>query len=299
MSNTITAGRFQIATEAPSDAALDTAVGTGVDVVGAPGCSTAHVEPNKEKGFYDVKINGDLIPHLNKKQLEGLHFDQCTAPASSSAAPPLASTVERHPTKGHKDRETTEIKDFKAPGWRRGDTEACFEHANAGAEKTCSKGDTPTGGGGVILYEKGDPKQRRMSFDKNASAVAVDQIKRHIDAGKAVVAGANLPGISKVIDKVRQPVTDHFVAIYGYETDDKGKVIGLLAKDNATNPPTDIRFEVRDDGSIVKPNGGKTGSVADMEYQLSEVRFHTSMPYEGKLRPTNDAGSGMVWWPKA
>jgi hypothetical protein len=297
MSNSITAGRFQIATEAASDAALDAAVGKGVDVVAAPGCDTVHVEPNKVKGFYDVRINGDLITHLSKKQLEGLHLDQCRAPATSSAAPPLASTVERVSTKG--DRETTRIKDFKAPGWRAGDTEACFEHAHAGAEKTCSKGETPTGGGGVILYEKGDPKQRRMNFDKDASAVAVDQIKRHVDAGKAVVAGANLPGVSKVIDKVRQPVTDHFVAIYGYETDSKGKVTGLLAKDNATNPPTDIRFEVRDDGSIVKPTGGKTGSVADMEYQLSEVRFHTSMPYEGKLRPTNDAHTGMVWWQKA
>jgi hypothetical protein len=138
-----------------------------------------------------------------------------------------------------------------------------------------------------------------MNFDKDASAVAVDQIKRHIDAGKAVVAGANLPGDRKVIDPKRQPVTDHFVAIYGYETDKAGKVVGLLAKDNATNPVTTIRFDVRDDGSIVKPAGGKTGSVADMEYQLSEVRFHTSMPYEGKLRPLNDANGGMVWWPKA
>lgn len=299
MSNTITAGRFQIATEAQSNAELDKAVGTGVDVVADAGCSPVHVEPNKDKGFYDVKINGELVAHLSKKQLEGLHLDKCTLPATSSAAPPLAASVERHPTKGSKDHETTEIKNFKAPGWRAGDTEACFEHANAGAEKTCSKGDTPTGGGGVILYEKGDPTQRRMKFDANASAVAVDQIKRHIDAGKAVVAGANLPGIRKVVDKDRQPVTDHFVAIYGYETDAAGKVVSLLAKDNATNPPTNIRFEVRDDGTIVKPSGGNTGSVADMEYQLSEVRFHTSMPYEGKLRPTNDAGSGMVWWPKA
>lgn len=299
MSNTISAGRFQTATEAPSDAALEKAVGTGVDVVASAGCDTAHVEPNKDKGFYDVKINGDLITHLSKKQLEGLHFDQCTAPATSSPAKPIASTVDRHPTKGQKDHETTEIKDFKAPGWRRGDTDACFEHANAGVEKTCSKGDTPTGGGGVILYEKGDPKQRRMDFDANASAVAVDQIKRHIDAGKAVVAGANLPREGHVVDKKTQPVTDHFVAIYGYETDAKGKVVGLLAKDNATNPPTNIRFEVRDDGSIVKPRGGDTGSVVDWEYQLSEVRFHTSMPYEGKQRPTNDEGSGMVWWPKS
>jgi hypothetical protein len=28
------------------------------------------------------------------------------------------------------------------------------------------------------------------------------------------------------------------------------------------------------------------------------VRFHTSMPYAGKLRPLNDAQDGMVWWPK-
>jgi hypothetical protein len=130
--------------------------------------------------------------------------------------------------------------------------------------------------------------------------VAIDQITAHIDAGKAVLAGVNITDYKHVVDPVKQPVTDHFVTIYGYEKDAAGKVTALLAKDNAAGDAPTIRLEARGDGSFVK--AGKRPQpdqpVIKMEYQLSEVRFHTSMPYTGKLRPMDDARDGMVWWPK-
>ncbi|HYN24561.1 MAG TPA: hypothetical protein VES69_05900, partial [Pyrinomonadaceae bacterium] len=66
------------------------------------------------------------------------------------------------------------------------------------------------GGGGVFLYEA---KTRRMKTDKTASDLALTQIRRHIDSGRALLAGVNEPTNPTVIHPKKQPVTDHFVAI--------------------------------------------------------------------------------------
>ena len=105
-----------------------------------------------------------------------------------------------------------------------------------------------TDGGGVILYDdKTGPGSealknpaRRIKTDKDASAVALEQIKRHIDAGRAVVTGVSEPANSRVVDPIKQPVTDHFVSVYGYETDAAGKIVGLYAKDNAAADTPEI-----------------------------------------------------------
>ncbi|HUL65216.1 MAG TPA: hypothetical protein VLW55_11430 [Burkholderiaceae bacterium] len=195
-------------------------------------------------------------------------------------------------------RTVTELKDFNPPGWEQAgkDHKACYKLADKGAAKTASPRETPIGGGGVYLYQS---VAQNMATNKEASALALEQIKAHIDAGKAVIAGVNVPAIPYVIDPVHQPVTDHFVDICGYETDNDGKVTALFARDNALPHAPTIRMEVNADGSIVKPGSvdEKTEHVADMEYQLSEVRFHTSMPYTGGLRPLDDARDGMTWWP--
>ncbi len=189
---------------------------------------------------------------------------------------------------------TVKLQDFKPPGWEaaNGDPAACYRLANEGASKTTRTGETPTGGGGVILYEK---TAQKITTDKNASDVALAQIKRHVDAGRAVVAGVSEPAHSGAVDKTRQPVTDHFVAIHGYETDASGKIVAVYARDNAVSNTAEIRFEVGADGSITKPKDTKRDDYIGMEYQLSEVRFHTGFEYAGDLRPTNDAGKGMVW----
>jgi hypothetical protein len=72
-----------------------------------------------------------------------------------------------------------------------------------------------------------DPEAEKIHTDKDASAVALEQIKRHIDDGRAVVAGVSEPANSTIVDEPRlekgkekegsQPGTDHFVAVYGYE----------------------------------------------------------------------------------
>src|SRR5262249_47487218 len=110
---------------------------------------------------------------------------------------------------------TVKLQDFAPPGWEDagGDPAACFRLACAGASKTAPTG--PTGGGGVILYEA---TAQRIKTDKTASDVeSLEQIKHHIDAGRAVVAGVSEPASSSVVDAKRQPVTDHFVDVNGYE----------------------------------------------------------------------------------
>jgi hypothetical protein len=192
-------------------------------------------------------------------------------------------------------RTTVKLETFDAPGWEAAgeDPSACFKLACEGAQATASKGDSATGGGGVILYEK---TAQRIRTDADASRLALDKIKEHVDAGRAVVAGVNEPATSSVVDARRQPVTDHFVAVYGYEADAQGRITALLAKDNAVAGTAEVRFEVRTDGSITKPaEPGRPDEYLRQEYQMSEVRFHTSAPYAGSSEPTNDAGQRMVW----
>ncbi|WP_280151370.1 hypothetical protein [Piscinibacter sp. XHJ-5] len=192
-------------------------------------------------------------------------------------------------------RTTVKLEGFSAPGWEEagGNPAACFKLACKGAQSTASAGDTATGGGGVVLYEK---TARRIQTDSDASRVALDQIKAHIDSGRAVVAGVNEPSTASVVDAKKQPVTDHFVAIHGYEMDAQGKVTALLAKDNAVAGTAEVRFEVGADGSITKPAEPKRKEeYLRQEYQMSEVRFHTSLPYAGSIEPLNDAGKRMVW----
>lgn len=191
---------------------------------------------------------------------------------------------------------TVKLKDFVAPGWEdsAGDPAACYKLACAGVKSSLKEGESSSGGGGVILYEKVEQKIR---FDKDASKLAVEQIKLHIDSGRGVLAGVNEPGHNSVVNADSQPVTDHFVAIYGYETDSHGKIIALLAKDNATTKVSEIRFIVKDDGSIIKPKEKRPAGeeYLQQEYQLSEVRFNSTLPYKGDLKPKNDAGQIMFW----
>jgi len=192
-------------------------------------------------------------------------------------------------------RTTVKLENFDAPGWEAaGDNPAaCFKLACEGAQATASASDSATGGGGVVLYEKA---ARTIETDADASRLALDKIKEHINTGRAVVAGVNEPATSSVVDARRQPVTDHFVAVYGYETDAQGKVTALLAKDNAVAGTAEVRFEVLADGSITKPaEPRRADQYLQQEYQMSEVRFHTSVPYTGSSEPTNDAGKRMVW----
>ena len=189
---------------------------------------------------------------------------------------------------------TVKLQDFAPPGWEDagGNPAACFRLASAGASKTAPTGESVTGGGGVILYET---TAQRFKTDKTASDVALEQIKRHIDAGRAVVAGISEPASSSVVDAKSQPVTDHYVAVNGYETDADGKIVGLYAKDNAVAGTAEIHFVVGADGSITKPKDTSRTDYIRAEYQLSEVRFHQGFEYTGNLRPTDDAGNNMVW----
>jgi len=55
-----------------------------------------------------------------------------------------------------------------------------------------------------------------ITTHKDASAVALAQVKAHIDAGKAVIAGVNIPAVTYAIDKNTQPVADHFIDILSH-----------------------------------------------------------------------------------
>ncbi len=191
-------------------------------------------------------------------------------------------------------RITTKLSGFAPPGWEAagGNEAACFKLACQGADKTAKPGETSTGGGGVILYEA---VQKRIRTDKDASDLALAQIKRHVDAGRALVAGVSEPAHSGQVDKDKQPVTDHFVDIYGYETDEGGRITGLFARDNAVGGTAEVRFNIAADGSITKPADPTRKDYIAAEYQLSEVRFHSGFEYTGALRPKNDADKSMVW----
>ena len=204
-------------------------------------------------------------------------------------------------TKNHGgEAKTVKLKDFHPPGWPPGAKDACYRLSNAGVSDTVPAG-TKVDTSGVILYD--DKKSdliahpaRRFKTDQDASAVALEQIKRHVDDGRAVIGGVSEPASGHVEDKEKQPCSDHFVAIYGYETDAKGKIVGLYAKDNAVGGAPDIYFKVGADGSITKPEDPRAPSdYMKQEYQLSEVRFHEGFEYKGALRPTNDDGAPMVW----
>lgn len=310
MSHEVSATKFQTAVSLPNEADFDALVGAdGVDVAAPAGCSAVHVARSTDaKATYDVSINGQLYKHLSKDQIKGLHVEQCAGdkkPAPASDKKDGAQVLQPADPKLVTRREkgggvtVTELKNFNPPGWEDAgeDHQACYKLSVKGAEKTCAKGDSPVDGGGVILYPK---VAGTITTNKDASAVALSQIKAHIDAGKAVIAGANIPAITYAVDKKSQPVTDHFIDVYGYEADSKGKVTAILARDNAVAGAPAIRMEVGADGSITKAGSvdPKTKNVAEMKYQLSEVRFHTSMPYTGGVRPMNDEQKGMVWWPK-
>jgi len=195
---------------------------------------------------------------------------------------------------------TVKLKDFHPPGWPAGAKDVCYRLTNEGVTGTVPAG-TKVDTGGVFLYD--DKKSdliahpaRRFKTDKDASAIALEQIKRHVDDGRAVIAGVSEPASGSVENEGSQWCTDHFVAVYGYKTDDKGKIIGLYAKDNAVGGAPDIYFKVNADGSITKPEDPSAPSpFMKQEYQLSEVRFHEGLEYKGALRPTNDDGEPMVY----
>ena len=146
----------------------------------------------------------------------------------------------------------------------------------------------------MILYRA---EKQRIKTEPTASQVALEQIRRHVDAGRAVVAGVNEPANPHVVDPIKQPVTDHFVAVYGYETDSTGRITALFAKDNAVGGTAEVKFDVAANGAIGKPEEPKRPSVLAEEYQLSEVRFHTGFEYTGDLRPLTDLKE-LMFWPK-
>jgi hypothetical protein len=165
------------------------------------------------------------------------------APGPSGTGHTTGTKQVEHTPKGG--GETVKLKDFKPPGWEdaAGNPAACYKLACSGASQTAPAGQSVTGGGGVILYDDKTglgseiikkPAQR-IHTDKDASAVALEQIKRHIDDGRAVVAGVSEPANSTIVDGPRlekgkekedsEPATDHFVAVYGYEIVN-GKIVG-------------------------------------------------------------------------
>jgi hypothetical protein len=192
-------------------------------------------------------------------------------------------------------RTTTKLVGFAPPGWRPGPEDQCGTLAREGADLTAAPGQSSVGGGGIVLYEA---VARRFVTDRTASEVTLEQIRRHVDEGRALMAGVSEPGHGRVIDARRQPVTDHFLDIYGYETDSTGRIVAVLGKDNAIAEVGEVRFVVGPDGSITKPaEPGRPDEEEYLrqEYQLSEVRFHSGHEYTGPRRPTNDADRVMFW----
>ena len=192
-------------------------------------------------------------------------------------------------------RVVTKLSGFAPPGWEDadGNEAACFKLACAGADKTTKQGRDSD------RRRRGDPLREVEAEDhdrqgRQRPGTRPDQAPRRRRAGtcrRDQRAGQT----ADVVDNAKQPVTDHFVDIYGYETDETGRITGLFAKDNAVGGTAEVRFNVAADGSITKPAQPNRKDYLKSEYQLSEVRFHTGFEYTGALRPKDDTKNLMVW----
>jgi hypothetical protein len=183
-----------------------------------------------------------------------------------------------------------------------GNPEACYKLACAGASQTAPAGQSVTGGGGVILYDDKTGlgseiiKRPAQRIHTNGTPALSHSNRSNVTlttGGLSSPASASLLA-AKIVDGPKldngtekpgtQPVTNHFVAVYGYETDANGKIVGLYAKDNTVGGTADIGA----DGSITKPADPSRNDYIKYEYQLSEVKFHLTTKASSS-RPTTTA----------
>lgn len=175
-------------------------------------------------------------------------------------------------------REGPECFDLACEGLRRGTDEELYQVT----------GRQP----GLRTFEKNKQNVEKQDIvvDTKKAKAGLEYIKATLDSGLPVLVGVNEKGIKtpKKSDPNKQAnegFTDHFVLIIGYklEFQDGGwKITQLYAVDSAISqklPPRYPTFEVRGDGSIIKPTNETLqrlypNRAVAHEYQVTQIRVY-------------------------
>lgn len=141
-------------------------------------------------------------------------------------------------------------------------------------------------------------EQVTIQTDAKKAAQALQYIRQKIDANLPASVGVNVAGQNS--GNINGALVDHWLAVDGYRVDEHDAVIQLFATDNAAgagaspsstpdNAGYRIKFEVKADGSIIKPAiAGVTAANLhahpdiEVEYQIAVVQVYVKDIKKGK-----------------
>jgi len=152
----------------------------------------------------------------------------------------------------------------------------CFDAAMAGAlaGAKVAKEDTVLmdknfGIGGVWKEFPNLPeRQDKLNINPQVSKNMADYARMAIDKGLPVVVGVNYG----VVSSINEGVTDHFLVLTGYETNNEGNAIGFLGVDNVGG--VDVKFEVNQEtGEILKPKSAGNSFQEKHAFTITQMRL--------------------------
>jgi len=153
--------------------------------------------------------------------------------------------------------------------------------------------------------ESQNPKsQVTIKFDPQKTTKAIEYIRQKIDEDLPVSAGVNVAGQNS--GRINGAIVDHWLAIDGYRVNGQGAVTELFGTDNAAGAGASlgeyrIRFEVRADGSIVKPavpglSAGQSHADIQLEYQLAMIQVYVKDLHKDKDGKLEVNGTAVEAW---
>lgn len=143
------------------------------------------------------------------------------------------------------------------------------------------------GGGNPGIWinaESEDPKGRQTTIatDPKRAAKALEYVRKTLGENLPVSVGVNVSGQNS--GRINGAIVDHWLAIDGYRVNGQDAITELYATDNAAGVGASwkeyrIRFEVRPDGSIVKPavaglRPDQAHADIELEYQSAVLQVY-------------------------
>jgi hypothetical protein len=131
--------------------------------------------------------------------------------------------------------------------------------------------------------------QKDIIVDRPSATNAVDYARDLIDSGYPVLVGVNVA--SSTGTKNWGEVTDHFLVLHGYETDDDtGKVTAFYGIDNAVSGTVEMTFQVDTATKKISRAADPTmpSAYTQQAYQVDQVR-----QWRGEA-PDSQAGIGAL-----
>jgi hypothetical protein len=109
MTSQIANTRYQARAFSPGEAQSAEPVGhDNFDINGSPGADKVHTSPcdAETRGRFDVSVNGSLLQHLTRQQVQHLSLAQCTANPTKAGTPsasvaPRGSAIATSPEPSH------------------------------------------------------------------------------------------------------------------------------------------------------------------------------------------------------